>query len=135
MSETALYLAARAAVAIALPSAKDWSNDPADPRPDKLDAYVVTVTRDSAIAESMGSDLEEVDLTIQIEIFGKYAKVDDGRAGMKTKGEAVKQAIATNPAVLALLDTIHGQTLDVDIAAGETRLARATISLSVQATF
>jgi len=135
MSETAILTAARAVVAAALPQATDWSDDPANVRPDKLDAFVVTVTRDGAVPAAMQSDLEEVQLTIEVEVFGKYGPTEDGREIIGTKGEAVRAALRADATLAALLDLITGSTFEVDLAQGDTRLARATVGLSVQATF
>lgn len=135
MSETAILTAARAVVAATLPQAKDWSDDPANVRPDKLDAFVVTVTRDGGVPAAMGSSLEEVQLTIEVEIFGAFKHDQDGRAIIGAKGEAVRSALRASPPLLALLDLINGSTFEVDLASGDTRLARATVGLAVQATF
>lgn len=135
MSETAILAAARAAISTALPQAKDWSDDPANIRPDKLDAFVVTVTRDGAAPASMGSGAEEVQLTIEAEVFGNFRPSEDGREVIGAKGEVVRAALRQNAALLGLLDMITGSTFEVDLAAGDTRLARATVGLSVQATF
>jgi hypothetical protein len=135
MSETAILAAARAAVSAALPLAKDWTDDPANVKPDKLDAFVVEVRRDGATFAAMGSTLEEVQLTIQVEVFTKYAPNQDGRALVGVKGEAARAALMSAGPLAALLDVILGATFDVDVAAGETRLARATVGLSVQSTF
>ena len=135
MSESAILTAARAVVSAALPLAKDWSDDPANVRPDKLDAFVVSVTRDGATPAAMGSTLEEVQLTIEVEIFGKYSASQDGRALIGGKGETVRTALRSDAALLSLLDFVTGVTFEVDLAQGENRLARATVALNVQATF
>lgn len=134
MSETAILTAARAAVTTAMPTAKDWSDDPSDPMPDQLDAFVVSLTRDNAIPAAMGSALEQVQLTLEIEIFGKYGPSDPGRADMDTKGRLARAAILSDSTIAALTDHINSQTLEVDLARGETRMAMAAVTFSIDAT-
>ena len=135
MSESAILTAARAAVAAALPGGKDWSDDPANIRPDKLDAFAVTVTRDGAVPAAMGSTQEEVQLTIGVEVFTEYGPTQNGRALASARGEAVRAALRSDPALAAAIDFITGAAMDVDLAKGERRLARATVEMSVLATF
>ncbi|AKY02687.1 minor tail protein [Rhodobacter phage RcSaxon] len=135
MSESAILTAARAAVAAALPGGKDWSDDPANIRPDKLDAFAVTVTRDGAVPAAMGSAQEEVQLTIGVEVFTEYGPAQNGRALASVKGEAIRAALRSDPALAAAIDFITGAAMDVDLAKGERRLARATVEMSVLATF
>lgn len=135
MSESAILTAARAAVAAALPGGKDWSDDPANIRPDKLDAFAVTVTRDGAVPAAMGSAQEEVQLTIGVEVFSEFSPGQNGRALAFAQAEAIRAALRLHPALAALIDFITGAATDVDLAAGEKRLARATVEMNVQATF
>lgn len=134
MSETAIFEAARAAAVAALPGVKDWSDNPSDPMPGKLDAIVVILSRDGAVASAMGSGQEEVQLTLEVEVFGQFGPNDSGRADMRAKAETVLAAILAAAALEALVDHLHCQTLDVDLAKGETRLARAAITFSIEAT-
>lgn len=135
MSETAILSAARTVAAATFPTAKDWSDDPANIKPESMPAFVVTVTRDGATQEAMGSDLEEVQLTIEVEVFDKYKASEDGRQVIGAKGEAIRAALRSDAALDALLDRVIGSTYEVDIAAGKERLARATVGLAVEATF
>lgn len=135
MSETAILDAARASVATALPAAKDWSDDPADVRADKLDAYVVTLVRDSSEPVSSGSSFEDVQLTLEVEVFTAYKEGQPGRTMAGDKGNAARAALKSDAALAALCYRIQGAGMDVDIAAGETRFARATVTLSVSAEF
>lgn len=135
MSESAILAAARAAVAAALPGAKDWSDDPADPKVGRLDVFVVTLTRDDATPAAMGSDLEECQLTLEVEVFTKYRPADDGRAQATTLGAQVKDALLSDPAIRALVDFQRAIGLEVDLAKGEERLARATVQHEILATF
>jgi hypothetical protein len=135
MSETAILSAARAAVAAALPAAIDWSDDPADVRVDKLDAFVVTLVRDSSEIISMGSSLEDVQLTLEVESFGTYAAAQDGQTLIGDKALAARAAIRSDPAFAALCYLIQGGAFDVEIAAGESRMARATATLTLSAEF
>ena len=135
MSETAICQAARSAVLTALPAAIDWSDDPADVRVDKLDAFVVTLVRDASEPVAMGSDLEDVQLTLEIEVFGAYSTAQNGRVLIGDKALAARAAVRSDPAIAALCYRIQGAAFDVEIAAGETRLARATATLSLSAEF
>lgn len=135
MSETAILGVARTVMSAALPLAVDWSDDPADPKVDKKDAFVVTVTRDGATAAAMGSPLEEVQLTVQVEIFGHFKPSEDGKAIMGAKAETARAALVNAPALLAMTDVIRSSSFDIELAPGDVRLARATLGLSVQATF
>lgn len=134
MSETAILAAARAAAAAALPAAKDWSDDPADPKVDKLDAFVASLTRDGAQPASMGSSLEDVQLTLEVEVFSKYGPTENGRDMITGKGRLVQAALLASPAIKSLVHYMTGETLEVDLAQGETRLARATVQVAVLAT-
>jgi hypothetical protein len=134
MTETAILTAAQAAVAAALPLAKDWTDDPADPKVNKLDAFVVSLTRDGATKASMGSDLEDVDLSLEVEIFSKYGPNDNGRDLATAKGRLVQAALVASPALKSLVHYMTGETLEVDLAQGEQRLSRATVQVSVLAT-
>jgi hypothetical protein len=135
MSETAICLAARSAVQTALPAAIDWSDDPADVRVDKLDAFVVTLVRDASEPAAMGSPLEDVQLTLEIEVFGAYTTAQNGRVLIGDKALAARAAVRADPALADLCYRIQGAAFDVEIAAGETRLARATATLSLSAEF
>ncbi|WP_170561399.1 hypothetical protein [Ruegeria atlantica] len=135
MSESAILSAARAVAAATFPTAKDWSDDPANIKPESMPAFVVTVTRDGATQEAMGSDLEEVQLTIEVEVFDAYETNQDGREVIGAKGEAVRDALKADAALDALLDRVTGSTFEVDIASGRKRLARATVGLLAEATF
>lgn len=135
MSETAICQAARAVVLVALPSAIDWSDDPADVRVDKLDAFVVTLVRDASEPVSMGSSLEDVQLTLEIEVFGAYTTAQNGRVLIGDKALAARTAVRADPSISALCYRVQGAAFDVEIAAGETRLARATATLSLSAEF
>jgi len=135
MSEAAILTAARAAVASALPGWRDWSDDPAAVRPDKLGAFLVSVTRDSAVPEAMGSSREEVQLTVAAELFMEYTPDASGRDIASTRGALVRDALRQSPAIRGLVDFVIGAALDVDLAAGERRVARASVGVSVLATF
>lgn len=135
MSEAAILEAARAVVASALPGWRDWSDDPAAVRPDKLGAFLVTVTRDGAVPEAMGSTREEVALTIGAELFMEYGPTERGRDLASARGGTVRDALRLDPGVRAAVDFVTGAALDVDLANGERRLARATVAVSVMATF
>lgn len=135
MSEAAILTAARAVVAAALPGWRDWSDDPAAVRPDKLGAFSVYVTRDGAVPESMGSTREEVALTVAAELFMEYGPGERGRDVASARGAAVRNALRLSPEVRAVVDFVTGASLDVDLASGERRIARATVGVSVTATF
>lgn len=135
MSEAAILTAARAAVAQALPGWRDWSDDPSAVRPDKLGAFLVAVTRDGAVPEAMGSTREEVQMTIAAELFMEYGPEDRGRDVASARGQVVRDALRLSPAIRGLVDFVTGAALDVDLAQGERRLARANVGVSVLATF
>lgn len=135
MSEAAILTAARAVVAAALPDWRDWSDDPAAVRPDKMGAFAVFLSRDSAVPESMGSTREEVALTIGVELFMEYTPAERGRDLAHGRGAAVRDALRLAPEVRAVVDFVTGAALDVDLATGERRIARATVGVSVMATF
>ncbi len=135
MSESAIQAAAQAAVALAVPGAKDWSQTPADILPDNLPAFTVTVTRDGAIPAAMGADLEEVQLTVEVEYFAAFASSDEGRTQITAAGEAIRAALRSDPALQALSDYTTGATLEVELAQKKSRMGRATVTLSVEATF
>lgn len=135
MSEAAILTAARAVVAAALPGWRDWSDDPAAVRPDRLGAFVVTVSRDGASPEAMGSPREEVQMTIAAELFMDYGPEERGRDVASARGALVRDALRRSPAIRALVDFVTGAALDVDLSTGERRLARATVGVSVLATF
>ena len=135
MSESAIQAAAQAAVAIAVADAKDWSNNPADIMPDNLPAFTVTVTRDGAIPAAMGSDLEEVQITIEVEYFAQFGRGDNGRAITSAAGEAIRAALRSDATLNALSDFTTGANLEVELAQKKNRMGRATVTLSVEATF
>ena len=135
MSETAISLAARSAVQTALPAAIDWSDDRADVRVDKLDAFVVTLVRDASEPAAMGSPLEDVQLTLEIEVFGTYTTAQNGRTLIGDKALAARDAVRVDSAISAFCYRIQGAAFDVEIAAGQTRLARASATLSLSAEF
>ncbi len=135
MSEATLFTAARDAVSAALPGARDWSDNPSDPKPNRLGAFVVSVTRDKASAAAMGSDQEEVELTIQVEVFDKYEATEQGRADMKAKGNLIQAQMVTLINALPFVDRVHFQTLEIELAQGEKRFAYGDLSFSVEATF
>ena len=135
MSESAFQAAAQAAVALAVPNAKDWSHNPADIMPDNLPAFLVTVTRDGAVQDAMGSDLEEVQITIEVEYFAQFDPGEDGRTITTAAGEVIRDALRADATLRALSDLITGATLDVEMAQKRNRMGRATVTLSVEATF
>lgn len=135
MSEAAILAAARAVVASVLPGWRDWSDDPAAVRPDKLGAFAVHVSRDGAVPESMGSTREEVTLTIGTELFLEYGPTERGRDLAHARGALVRDAIRAAPSVRAVVDFVTGAALDVDLSTGERRIARATVGVTVLATF
>ncbi len=135
MSEVSLLTAARAAVTTALPGARDWSDNPSDPRPNRLGAYVISVTRDKATAAAMGSDQEEVELTIQVEVFDKFDAAEQGRADMKAKANLISEQMLPAINALPFVDRAHFQTLEIELAQGEKRFAYGDLSFSVEATF
>jgi len=134
MSEQLILERAQAVVLAALPGSKDWTDDSADPKPDKLDAFVVSLTRDSAMPASMGSTLEECQLSLEVEVFTKYAATADGRSQATVKGRAVQAAIQADATIKSLVDYMTGDALEVDLAKGEERVARAMIQISILAT-
>lgn len=134
MSEEAILTAARSTVAAALPGWRDWSDDPAAVKPDKLGAFLVVLSRDSAQPESMGSAREEVQLTIRAELFFEFAPATPGRTVATMRGAAVREALRQSVTIRPLVDFILGSTLDVDLGAAERRIARASVSLSVLTT-
>lgn len=135
MSEAAILTAARAVVATALPGWRDWSDDPSAIRPDKLGAFLVSVTRDGAVPESMGSTREEVSMTVGVELLMEFTPADRGRDVVSARGQLVRDALRLSPEIRGLVDFVTGAALDVDLAAGERRVARAQIAVSVMATF
>lgn len=134
MSESAILERAQAVVLAALPNSKDWSDDPSDPRPDKLDAFVVSLTRDSAMPASMGSTLEECQLSLEVEVFTKYGANEDGRNRATIKGRTVQTALMADATIKGLVDYMTGDALEVDLAVGENRMARAMIQIAILAT-
>lgn len=134
MSEDLILAAARATLAAALPGCKDWSDDPAAIRPDKLGAFIVTLTRDSATPAAMGSMQEEVQLTVRAEFFMEYEAREPGRELATVKGRAMREALRTSSTIRPLVDFVLGSNLDVELASGDRRLARVLVGLSVLAT-
>ena len=134
MSESAILTAARAIVAATLPGFRDWSDNPAAIKPDKLGAFHVTVTRNSAAPAAMGSRAEEVNLTVATDIFLEFGAHDDGRRIATERGQAILKAWRAAPDIARLVDFTIGTSLDVELAQAESRLARATVALSVLAT-
>lgn len=135
MSEAAILAAARSVVSATLPGWRDWSDDPHAIRPDKLGAFLVSVTRDSAVPEAMGSKREEVSMTVGVELLMEFAPGDRGRDIASARGQLVRDAVRLAPEIQGLVDFMTGSALDVDLAPGERRLARAQIGVSVMATF
>lgn len=135
MSESAIQAAARAVVSQCLPGWRDWSDDPAAVRPDKLGAFLVSVTRDGAVPEAMGSAREEVSMTVGVELLMEFNPAERGRDVAAARGQLVRDALRLSPEIRGLVDFVTGAALDVDLAAGERRVARAQVAVSVMATF
>lgn len=135
MSEAAILTAARAAVSAALPGWRDWSDDPAAIKPDKMGAFAVTVTRNGATRAAMGSTAEEVALTVAADVFLEFGAYENGRQIATARGSEAAEAIKRDPDFRRLVDFVTGAASDVELASGEKRLARASVALSVLATF
>jgi hypothetical protein len=72
---------------------------------------------------------------LEIEVFGAYTTAQNGRTLIGDKALAARAAVRVDPAIAALCYRVQGAAFDVEIAAGETRLARATTTLSLSAEF
>lgn len=134
MSESAIFDAARAAVDAALPAAKDWSDNPADPSVAKRPAFVITLEREGAETAAMGSILEEVELLVTVEVFASFDPSEDGRNIVRDMATLAAASIKSSPALLALTDRMVTTGLEVDLAGGKERIARAALEVSVEAT-
>lgn len=134
MSEAAILRAYRDAVALAMPDANDWSDNPNDPRKDKLPAFVVSIGRDGAVPSSMKSAEEEVQLSVEVEIYLDYHRNDEGRDVARQRAELVRSEILGFAPLSALVDLINCTGAEVDLSPGEKRTARADVSFDVLAT-
>lgn len=134
MTETAIYSAARLAAFNALPDVKDWSDDAADPEPGRLDALVVTLTRDKSESSAMGATTEDVQLTLQVELFSKYGAKEPGREIMRGKIETVRDAIKANAPLVGLVDYMICQSVDVDVGKADHRFSLGTLTFEIWAT-
>lgn len=134
MSETAILTAARAAVLAALPNAKDWTDDPSDPRPDKLDAFVVTLTRTGSERTSMGSAIEDVALDLEVEVFTVFSATENGNTKAGDLGRVARAAIIADPTISSLCYLVQGAGFSTEMGQSEVRLARvnATVELSAE---
>ncbi len=135
MSETAILTAARAAVAASLPNAKDWTDDPSDPRPDKLDAFVLTLNRTGSEPASMGSDLEDVTMDLEVEIFTTFTPSEEGTAKASALGRTARAAIMADSVISALCYRVQGGAFTVEIGQSEIRLARVNATTALSAEF
>lgn len=133
MSETALLAAARSAVVAFLPSdVSDKSDRPEDVTPKSLPAFVVDLERLSAERASMGSNTEDVELELSVEVFRQYETAADPRADMLTEVTGLSDSIRADTSITALVDDILSPTVDVDLARGDKRLARGMITFSIK---
>lgn len=135
MSEQAILAAARAAMVAAFPAARDWSDDPAAIKPDKLGAFSVTVERNGATPAAMGSPLSEVSLTVGVDLFSEFGAYDAGREVATRDGHLAAAAIMAAPDFVRLTDFVVNSALSVDLAQAEKRLARVSVALTVISTF
>ncbi|MEL6587023.1 MAG: hypothetical protein AAFY65_13255 [Pseudomonadota bacterium] len=134
MSESAIFSAARAAVTSELRSAKDWSDNPADPKVNRRPAFLVTLTREGAEPAAMGSPLEEVDLLLTVEVFAAYDHAEAGRNLVRDMADAASATLKASSDLRALTDRMVTTGLEVDLAGGENRIARATLEITLEAT-
>lgn len=133
MSETALLAAARSAVVAFLPSdVSDKSDRPEDATPKSLPAFVVDLERLSAERASMGSNTEDVELELSVEVFRQYETAADPRAEMLAEVTGLGAALRDDVPINTLVDDILTPTVDVDLARGDKRLARGLVTFSIK---
>lgn len=133
-TEVGILTRAIAIVTAALPGFADWSDNSADPDESELPCFSVSLVRDGAVPAGMGTTLEEVQLTLEVEIFIKYRPAENGRLMAQENGEVVKSAVRGDPELQAMIDYMGGATNEVDLSKGQTRFARSTVALSLEAT-
>lgn len=135
MSETALFAAARLAVATALSGVSDWSENPNKLTPKSMPAFCVEVERIGSEPVAAGSAVEDVDLTIRVDVFQAYGRDQNGKELAGTQAETARAAILSDPDIRALTYWRQGDGFETDSDPGEDRYATATVTVSVKAEF
>lgn len=135
MSETALLAAARLAVATALPGLSDWSDNPNKITSKDMPAFALAVERVSSEPSAAGAVVEDVELTITVDVFQLFGPQQTGRALAGTQAETARAGLLADATLRGLTYWLQGATFETDTDPGEHRYATATVTVTAKSEF